>query len=326
MGPAWVGDMVMAQSLFKRLKEEDSELPIDVVAPSWSLPLLARMPEVRNGIKLPIGHGELRLSERLQLGKSLRRNKYEKAIVLPRSFKAALPPWAAKIPQRVGYRGEMRYGLLNDIRPLDKKLLSQTVQRFVALGMGKDEALPPAIHFPALRVDEINQRRLIEDLGLSLERPVVALLPGAEYGPAKQWPVDRFRDLAQKLAGEGKQCWVFGSTKEQGLGDAISMSRNEIRNLCGATSLTDVVDLLALSQAVVSNDSGLMHIAAAVGCRIVAIYGSSSPKYTPPLSDRAFVVSLGLECSPCFERECPLKHTNCLNDITVDEVKRALQC
>jgi len=316
----------MAQSLFKRLKEKESELPIDVVAPSWSLPLLARMPEVRNGIELPIGHGELGLSERLQLGKSLRRYKYEKAIVLPRSFKAALPSWVAKIPQRVGYRGEVRYGLLNDVRPLNKTLLSQTVQRFVALGMGKDETLPPEIHFPALCVDESNQKRLIEDLGLSLERPVVALLPGAEYGPAKQWPVDRFRDLAQELTEEGKQCWVFGSAKEQGLGDAISMSRNEIRNLCGATGLTDVVDLLALSQAVVSNDSGLMHIAAAVGCRVVAIYGSSSPEYTPPLSDRAFIVSLGLECSPCFERECPLEHTNCLNNITVDEVKWALQC
>lgn len=321
IGPAWVGDMVMAQSLFKTLNARNPGLAIDVVAPKWSLPLLERMPEVRAGIELAVGHGELKLGERLRLGKALRKRGYARAIVLPRSLKAALVPWAAAIPHRVGYRGEMRYGLINDLRRLDKTVLRQTVQRFVALGCGPDDPLPAPLPFPDLRVDATHQQRLMADLGLSVDQPIVALLPGAEYGPAKQWPLEHFGALACELARLGAQCWVFGSEKERALGEAIvTRAGGGARNLCGETQLVDVVDLLALARVAVSNDSGLMHAAAAVGLPLVAIYGSSSPDFTPPLSTRASIEYLALECSPCFDRTCHLGHTNCLNRIAPERI------
>ncbi|GAB4354075.1 MAG: lipopolysaccharide heptosyltransferase II [Gammaproteobacteria bacterium] len=321
IGPAWVGDMVMAQSLFITLKNRYPAQPIDVVAPAWSLPLLARMPEVRRGIELPVGHGELKLSQRLALGRSLRGAHYHQAIVLPRSFKSALIPWAAKIPHRVGFRGEMRYGLLNDIRPFDKALLARTVQRYVALGQPRGEALPPPTPYPELSVDSANQRVLIEKFGLSVDRPIVALLPGAEYGPAKRWPSEYFAALANQLNDKGYVCWVFGSKKEQELGAQIaSGAEGGVVNLVGRTELVDVIDLMALCSHAVTNDSGLMHIAAAVGIQVVAIYGSSSPDYTPPLTKRATIHVLELACSPCFERDCRFGHNDCLRRISVDQV------
>lgn len=308
--------MVMAQSLFKALKHRNGDQSIDVVAPAWSLPLLSRMPEVREGIILPVGHGELKLKERIKLGRALSKRRYTKAIVLPRSLKAALVPWFAKIPHRIGYRGEMRYGLINDMRSLDEKALTQTVQRFVALGQLPGEEPPPRLYFPQLVVLEENQRRLVASFGLSLDRPVVALLPGAEYGPAKQWPVEYFADLSRKLGACGAQCWVFGSDKERHLGEAIATQSDGVaHNLCGKTRLAEVIDLLAVSRLAVTNDSGLMHVAAAVSVPLIALFGSSSPECTPPLSETATIVYLDLECSPCFARTCRLGHTNCLNHI-----------
>lgn len=323
IGPAWVGDMVMAQSLFKTLKQNQPSQPIDVVAPEWSLPLLARMPEVRSGIRMPVGHGELRFLERFKLGRSLRERGYSSAIVLPGSLKSAVVPWAAKIKRRIGYRGEWRYGLLNDVRPLDRSLLIQTVQRYVALGCDREETLPPSIPFPSLQVDEANQQRLVAELELSLDRPVVALLPGAEYGPAKQWPIDHFSALARRLEKSGESCWIFGSQKEYQLGEFIArLSGPKVHNLCGKTRLVDVIDLLAKARVAVANDSGLMHVAAAADVPVIALYGSSSPTYTPPLSEKAEIVYLALECSPCFKRACPFGHTNCLNNIDSDQVYR----
>ncbi|HEV7164031.1 MAG TPA: lipopolysaccharide heptosyltransferase II [Gammaproteobacteria bacterium] len=322
MGPAWVGDMVMAQSLFITLKERFPDSEIDVLAPSWSRPLLARMPEVHAAVMLPVEHGEFGYGVRKRLGRALNR-RYTRAVVLPRSWKSALVPAFAGIPVRTGYRGEWRYGLINDMRKLDKKRLPQTVQRYVALGLERDAPLPPTIHKPYLRVDKDNQAMLLDINRLHLDKPVVALLPGAEYGPAKRWPLARYGELAKRLTASGKQVWVFGSAKEHNLGDAIVKQAGESAvNLCGGTKLVDVVDLLALTRCAVSNDSGLMHMAAAVGVKLVAIYGSSSPEYTPPLTDKADVVYLKLDCSPCFERECPLKHMNCLNQIAVDDIYR----
>ncbi len=326
VGPAWVGDMVMAQSLFITLKARFPDSEIDVLAPSWSRPLLARMPEVKSAVNLPLEHGELGWGVRRRLGVTLY-GRYQRAIVLPRSWKAALVPAFANIPIRTGYRGELRYGLINDMRKLDKKVLTQTVQRYVALGLPKDASLPPAIPQPQLRIDPDNQRMQLDINRLNLDKPVVALLPGAEYGEAKRWPVERYGELAKRLKDAGQQIWVFGSAKEHGLGDAIVRAAGEkdVSNLCGTTKLADAVDLLALAETAVSNDSGLMHIAAAVGVRLVALYGSSSPDYTPPLTDKAEVVYLRLSCSPCFERTCPLGHLNCFMQMEVDEVyKRAM--
>jgi len=325
-GPAWVGDMVMAQSLFITLKLQSPEAQIDVLAPAWSVPLLERMPEVNKAITVPLGHGEFGLGKRWRLGHRLRTNLYDRAIVIPRSMKAALIPFFAGARTRTGYRGEMRYGLLNDIRPLDKSVLTQTVQRYVALGLPPSTPLPPPVPSPSLRVDVQRQQALIEQLGLSLARPVIGFMTGAEYGPAKQWPIEYYAQLAEQLAGAGYQVWLFGSQKDSEAAEQIAQQGGEaVCNLCGRTELVDAIDLIAACRAVVSNDSGLMHVAAAVGTPLVAIYGSSTPDYTPPLTDKAEILYQGLDCSPCFKRVCPLGHTNCLQQIEPASVMSALE-
>ncbi|MDD2893362.1 MAG: lipopolysaccharide heptosyltransferase II [Halothiobacillaceae bacterium] len=326
VGPSWVGDMVMAQSLFCALKQHQPDMQIDVLAPGWSLPLLKRMPQVRAGIEMPLTHGELGLRRRWRLGRSLRGN-YEQAIVLPGSLKSALVPFFAGIKQRTAFLGEQRYGLINDIRALDKEVLPMTVQRFVALGQAATDAQPPRFTAPRLRVDADNQQYLVQTLGLSLLKPAVALMPGAEYGPAKQWPLAHFAALARELVAQGQQVWVLGSNKDHAAGEAIAQqagSSREVLNLCGRTQLVDAVDLIALCAAAVSNDSGLMHIAAALDIPSIALYGSSTPRHTPPLSDKAQVIYLALECSPCFKRVCPLGHTRCLTEISPGQVLSVL--
>jgi heptosyltransferase-2 len=327
VGPSWVGDMVMAQALYRLLKQRSTAAEIHVVAPPWSLPVLERMPEVARGIELAVGHGELGLGRRRALGRSLRSEGYSRAIVLPRSAKAALVPWFARVPRRTGFRGEWRYGLLNDMR-VQAASLDQTVKRFVALGREPVEPVEPlpADLYPRLSVSPANQQRLRAEHGLDAREPLIALMPGAEYGAAKRWPAARFGELARWLAGAGTNVVVLGSAKERPLGDEIAAAAGQprVRNLCGRTSLADVIDLAAAADAAVSNDSGLLHVAAASGTPVVAIYGSSSPKFTPPLTESAAVVYLGIECSPCFERECPLGHLRCLTEISVERVEAAL--
>lgn len=328
VGPSWVGDMVMAQSLFMTLKAE-GPCEIDVLAPGWSLAILERMPEVRGGIAMPLGHGQLGLKERWRLGRELAKRRYDQAIVLPGSLKSALAPFFAGIPRRTAFRGEMRYGLVNDMRPLDKAALPMTVQRFVALGRSAGKPLPLSFPRPRLVANPGNQARLRSELGLDAARPAIAFMPGAEYGPAKQWPLAHYGALAAKLVARGYQVWVLGSTKDAPAGEEIAAHAGEgegegVHNLCGRTQLGDAVDLLGLCAAAVTNDSGLMHVAAALDCPLVAVYGSSTPDHTPPLSDRVAVRYLRLECSPCFKRVCPLGHTRCLHDITPDSVLAAL--
>jgi lipopolysaccharide heptosyltransferase II len=329
VGPSWVGDMVMAQSLYKQLHLADPRVEIHVVAPPWSLPVLERMPEVARGIELAVGHGELGLRKRSSLARQLRSERYTRAIVLPRSAKAALVPWLARIPLRTGFRGEWRYGLLNDVRVLEKRL-DQTVKRFVALGLPRGAALPdrlPGALQPRLRGDPTNLDRLRTLHGLTPGARLAALMPGAEYGPAKRWPAEHYGALAAALAGASTDVVVLGSAKERAIGDDVAAraASARVRNLCGETSLADVVDLLAAADVAVSNDSGLLHVAAAAGAPVVAIYGSSSPKFTPPLTDDAAVVSLEIECSPCFARECPLGHMKCLNDLRPATVLGAVE-
>jgi len=323
IAPAWVGDMVMAQSLFRLLKHREPGCRIDVVGPAWSLPLVARMPEVAESLPLDVAHGQLGLRARWALACALRPRGYTQAIVLPRSFKAALVPVFARIPVRTGFAAEGRSLLLTDARHLDRAALDQTVRRFLALGLAPGEPLPPA-PFPALRVDPGNQARLLAALGLG-GRPAVALLPGAAYGPAKQWPLAHFAALAGELLAAGWEVWVLGSAGEAALGEQVGAGRAGVHNLCGRTRLEDTVDLLAAARCVVSNDSGLMHVAAASGAPVIALYGSSSPRFTPPLTARATVLYQALACSPCFERECPLGHLDCLRTITPQRVFGAVQ-
>ena len=324
VGPAWVGDMVMAQSLFRLLQTQEPGMAIDVVGPPWSVPLVGRMPEVRRGIPLTVAHGQFAFGARRALGRSLRATGYDRAIVLPRSFKSALLPWFAGIPVRTGFAAELRGLLLNDVRRLDRRLLDQTVKRFLALGVPPGAPVPvPAP--PALRVDEGNRKVLLERLGLGT-RPAIALLPGAAYGPAKQWPISSFTELAGFLTGRGIEVWVLGSAGEQSVGEQIRAgARAHVFNLCGQTSLEDTVDLLSATRAAVTNDSGLMHVAAAAGTHVVALYGSSSPQFTPPLTVRKTILYLGLACSPCFKRECPLGHLNCLRQISPASVQVAME-
>jgi len=320
-GPAWVGDMVMAQSLYKQIRLRYPDAVIDVLAPTWSFPLLNRMPEVNRGVELPIGHGKMHLSGRIRLGRELAENRYDVAIVTQRSWKSALIPFFAGIPVRTGYLGEMRFILINNRRPLDKTKLTQTVQRLVALGCPENAAMPPDILPPELRIDSANLRRTMESLGLDRERPVAAVFPGAEYGPAKQWPLDYFREIALKLTETGYQVWIMGGPNDAMAGGTIARGNlPHIHNLIGRTRLKDAIDLISLAKFAVTNDSGLMHVAAAVGVHVEAIYGSSTPDYTPPLTDRKTVHYLRLPCSPCFERECPLGHKNCLKHIPVARV------
>ena len=323
VGPSWVGDMVMAQSLFITLKKLHPDCEIDVVSPQWSVPVLERMDEVRESIALPVSHGEFGIAKRYRLGVSLRSRGYTHSIVLPRSWKSALLPYFAQVPIRTGYKGEMRYGLLNDIRHLDKSVLKQTVQRFVAHAYDESDyaEVPPEIPYPELRSDMRNSDRLLDLIGLNLDRPVIGFMPGAEYGPAKQWPVEYFARLASLLAEQNYQIWIFGSEKERSMGESIIKNIPDGgHNLCGRTELVDVIDLIARVEQVVSNDSGLMHIAAAMDVKVNVIYGSSTPDYTPPLSGSVEVFYKRLSCSPCFDRTCKYKHYKCLQGITPSEV------
>ncbi len=326
VGPAWVGDMVLAQSLFKVLKTRYPGSQLDVLAPRWTLPLLERMPEVDEAIALDIGHGELKLGERLRLGRELRARNYDRAIVLPNSLKSAIVPFAARARVRTGFTGELRYGLLNDIRKLDKEKLPRTVDRFVALALSPGEVLPE-IPSPRIRADADQARSALARMGRGMPTtPVLGLCPGAEYGPAKRWPAEYFADVAKAKMAEGWEVWLFGSEMDAPVTGAIqSMTEKRCLDLGGKTTLEEAIDLMSLTTAVVTNDSGLMHVAAALDRQVIALYGSSDPRHTPPLSDKASVLYLGLECSPCFKRECPLKHLKCLRDLAPEQVIAALK-
>jgi heptosyltransferase-2 len=280
------------------------------------------MPEVNQGIATDTAHGELAFGKRREQGHKLRTRRYDRSIILPRSFKAALVPWFANIPVRTGFRGEMRFGLVNDVRNLDKRILDQTVKKFVALGRPADghvDKLPQ----PSLRVSKDNQSTAMDRLHLQAGKPAVALMPGAEYGPAKCWPLEYFASLATALTEWGYSVWVLGSESDQAAGRFIA-DNSAARSLCGHTSLADVIDLLAYCQHAVTNDSGLMHVAAAVGTHVHVLYGSSSPDYTPPLTERKTIHYRRLDCSPCFERQCPLGHLNCLRKMRPETVLEAI--
>jgi len=316
VGPSWVGDMVMSQVLYKLLRQRWSSCEIDVLAPPAALPLVARMAEVNRGIRFDMAHGELALGKRFAFGESLKKNAYTRAIVLPNSLKSAIVPFAAEVPIRTGFRGEYRYFLINDMRLLSKRRLPRMIDRFAALAI-KQGKETPALPNPELIIDEANLNDQLAQLGLSRDRPVLGLCPGAEFGDAKKWPEAHFAALAKRAISDGFQVWILGGKKDSSSAAEIQTAAGDYcYNLAGRTSLLDAIDLLSACHQVVSNDSGLMHIAAAVGVHTTVVYGSTSPDFTPPLTDSLDIVSLGLECSPCFKRVCPLKHKNCLNQLS----------
>lgn len=327
VAPSWVGDLVMSQALLRHIKNRYPDCSIDVFASSYLHPLLRRMPEVNSCIESNFNHGDLKLIERFNVGKGLR-GIYDHAYVLPNSIKSALVPFFAKIPIRTGWRGEQRFFLLNDIRSLDKKKLPLMVERLVSLGNKKNEQLVKPFLFPKLHVSKEQLNKTLSRLDILLpKKPVLVLCPGAEYGLAKRWPIKYFAEVANIKIKEGWDVWILGGAKERIIANNIQkICNNRCVDFTGRTDLGEVVDLLSLATVVVSNDSGLMHISAALDLPLVAIYGSSSPNYTPPLLDdkKLRILSLNLSCSPCFKRECPLGHTNCLNDLKPDIVLGAI--
>lgn len=321
VAPAWIGDAVLSHALLARLKAREPDCDIDVLAPRWVLPIYRHMPEVADTFDSPFGHGQIAFGARWRIARELARRGYERAFVLPNSFKSALVPWLARISQRIGFVGEMRYGLLTDARRLDEAALPLMAERFAWLAQTHEEALQRPIPHPTLQADAAAGAALLRRLELARAPRLACFCPGAEYGPAKRWPDRYYGDLARRLDADGYAVWLLGSHKDAAVGEAVVQASGGIaRNLCGITTLDDALLLLSVADLVVTNDSGLMHVAAALDRPMVAIYGSSSPGFTPPLSKVARVMKIELPCSPCFERVCPLGHFNCMIQLTPEQV------
>ncbi len=311
------------QPMLHRLIERHRHVLIDVLAPPWTEKLLRLMPEVNEIIINPFPHGALNFAARRQLGKQLREGGYEQAIVLANSWKSALVPYFADIPLRTGFIGEMRYGLLNDARKLNKKRWPLMVQRFAVLAEAPDSGIAHTALTPYLQVSAEKYTQACAKFGVTTDAPVAIFCPGAEYGPAKRWPVQYFAELAQGLREQGYDIWLIGSPKDKDEAEKIvALGNPQVVNLCGTTNLEEAITLISRARLVVSNDSGLMHIAAALNRPLIALFGSSSPQFTPPISDKAQVLRLDLPCSPCLKRECPLGHFNCMMQLTPQSVAK----
>jgi heptosyltransferase-2 len=324
VGPSWLGDAVMMGALTQRLKAARPDRRITVLTPAHLEDLVRRLPGVDDALINPFAHGALKLGARRSFGRALR-GRFAEAIVLPHSWKSALVPFFAGVPRRTGFVGEARYGLLNDARRLDKAALPRMVDRFSLLAEAPGVALPAATPAPMLAARPNVLAAALARLDLSLDRQVVAMCVGAEYGPAKRWPAAHFAELARRLLTAGRAVWIVGGPGDAAIGAEVAALAPGAANLTGETSLGEAIDLISACAAVVSNDSGLMHVAAALGRPIVALYGSTSPAFTPPLSADAVILSEGLSCSPCFERVCPLGHFKCLNDLAPERVLSALE-
>jgi len=318
VAPSWVGDAILSEPLIARLRAPQGDPIVDVLAPAWCAPIYARMRGIGRVVESTIGHGRVEWAKRRALARALSAQGYARALVLPNSWKSALVPWLAGIPMRTGYVGEMRWGIVNDARRLDRAALPRLVDRYAALALprGAPVLAPPP---PCLVPDTANRAAAVRALELRTDRRVAVLCPGAEYGPAKRWPPEHFANLAKRFLADGLDVWLVGSPNDKPFAAAVREAAGEsgsaIRDLTGRTDLGTAIDLLSLASIVVSNDSGLMHAAAAVGAPLVALFGSSSPAYTPPMSAAATIARIEIACSPCFKRECPLGHFRCMRDL-----------
>lgn len=327
IAPNWIGDAVMTEPLITQLKKNHSDSVIDVIATPWVASVMRAIPVINEVIIGDFKHGLLQWAERKKLASQLKLAGYTHAYVLPNSFKSALIPWLAKIPNRIGYKGEMRWGLITAPleNPSRSNRPSMSTHYFALSGNQANETLQPKLELPRLFLNEMKEKlQLIQN-----HDKLFILCPGAEYGPAKQWPVEHFGKLAQMLTAQNNNALVLilGSKKESLLADEIvklSNSNNQVINWCGQTTLDEAMACIAIADKVISNDSGLMHIAAAFRRPQVAIFGSSDPRHTPPLSPEAKVHWLQLDCSPCFKRTCPLGHLKCLVDIQPQDVLNSL--
>ncbi|QTN26528.1 lipopolysaccharide heptosyltransferase II [Rhodoferax sp. AJA081-3] len=329
IAPQWIGDAVMTEPLLRRLRARGESLTVGALP--WVAPVYRAMPEVVDAvIELPFAHGGLQWKERRSLARALR-GQFDVAYVCPNSFKSALLPWWAGIPKRVGYHGESRYGVLNQRLPNPPDGHRPPMVAFYSALSGETGT---AQDRPQLQLDPIKVDAALA--GMHLQRQgYYVFAPGAEYGPAKRWPARHFAVLAEQL---NLPVVLLGSSKESALCAEITRTVNAAQpgqclDWSGRTSLDHALAAISASKAMVSNDSGLMHVAAAFGLPQVALFGSSSPLHTPPLNPQAHVIWLkndpgyvpALDCAPCFERECPLGHTRCLVDLTPDDVLHLVQ-
>tara|TARA_R110002124_G_scaffold279502_1_gene452102 strand:- start:1411 stop:2454 length:1044 start_codon:yes stop_codon:yes gene_type:complete len=335
VAPSWLGDLVIAQSLFKKLYKDGCE--IHVAAPNWNKDILNFMPEVKSTILLPFEHGELSLLKRYKFAKTLSCKKYDKSIILPNSLKSALLPYFANIPNRVGYIKEGRGIFLTDRRKLNKEFLPLMVQRFNYLGE-QEKKLSSIInvnkeYYPKLDTSNINYNLLQEKFNINFSLGnSIAIAPGAAFGPAKRWPKKYYAHVAKEYLNKGFNLFIVGASQDsntaQNIIDIINVNNNyndKIYNLTGKLSLTETVSVLAKSTFLITNDSGLMHVAAALNLAAVAIYGSTSQKFTPPLNDKCVALyDNNISCRPCFARTCKYGHYKCLYKITPDMVLREL--
>lgn len=315
---AWVGDVVLSQILYALLKRQQPDAAIDVVAPGWAGALLRRMPQVSRHVPLDVGHGRLGLWRRSTAARRLR-GQYRQAIIIPRSVKAALLPWAAGIGERIGFDAGTPNPLITDPRPRPPGVLA----RMAGLA-SPDPVDPDTIPRPRLETDPKQAAEVFRQWGMDPDEPTVGLMPGAAYGQAKQWGAESFSRLASMLAGQGRRVCVMGTSKDHALGDAIAHAAPErVVNLCGKTTLDQAVDLASGLAAAVCNDSGLMHVAAAVKTPVVGIYGPTSPDTHPPLADAREICTARTLCSPCRRRSCPYGHHACMTRITPERVCEA---
>jgi len=323
VAPAWVGDAVMSEPLIRKIAAHD-QAPVDVLAPPWVAPLYERMPNVGKVIPAPFAHGRLDLKARWNLGQALRAHGYQNAYILPNSLKSALPTFFAGIPNRIGFTGESRYGLINRRKALDKQQLHRMVDRFLALGPTANATVDA--DFPKLAAHAGSFEKLRSALKLSIQGRLAVLCPGAEFGPAKRWPAEHFATLARQLHDAGYTVWTIGSAKDQEIGASIeTLSDSTAINLCGRTKLADAIDLMSAAEIVVSNDSGLMHVAAALERPLIALFGSSSPQFTPPLSKQVAILQHAVPCSPCFSRTCRYGHLDCLTKLSPEIVMASIR-
>ena len=319
----WIGDFVRCHSVVKLLKVRNPDAPIDVLTTSMVAPLLDYMPGVRKGIVVDLPRRRLALGQHRALARRLRAEGYRQALVMPRTWKAALAPFIAGIPVRTGFVGEARFGLLNDLR-WGERALPRMIDQCAGLALPKGEAPPPAWPLPELRVPAAEVSAWRQRLGLADGRPVVAFAPGA-VGPSKRWPSSYYAGLAGQLAAEGNTVWVIGGPGEQALAaEIVAAEPAHIRDLTGP-DLRNAILALAAAQAAVSNDSGLLHVAAAIGTPAVGIFGPTSPWHWAPLNPIAAVIETASElaCRPCHKPVCRLEHHRCMRDIPVEQVAAA---
>lgn len=327
IAPNWIGDCVMAQPLLRLLKQSYPHQPIDVLAPGWVAPVLRAMAEVDTVLETPFKHGSLQLRERWRFAQRLRQRGYSAAYVLPNTIKFALLPWLAGIKQRIGYKGESRYGLINIMHHDDPVTPRAMVVFYAALAYAPTFNAPTQLPRPVLRVAHAQIDEVLGNLGLSAKNKLITFAPGAEFGNAKRWPAAHFAQLAHSIlqAFPDTQIVLLGSPKDNAVCDEIEALCPSVHHLAGKTSLDQAIALIASTAAVVSNDSGLLHIASALNRPVIALYGPTDPDHAPPFSDIAHALSLRLACAPCKQRECPLVHQDCMQKLSSEMVWQPLQ-